>query len=172
MSFAKRADQCRFCSSCTCFFRIVAIGFDEVACAAHATYLERFADAELPPGWNRLMDLSTSRQRRGERVGLDVWRARSLAPVEIAGREASTVTPTLTQEERNAMRHALGITQGPDGRDRFAHRNHFVTDEADPLWVGLQARGLAQPMAPSDWTPHRAWSVTVEGRILVGAQLT
>jgi len=169
--FTKRADQCRFCRCCRCLTRIVAIGFDEVACRDHAGDLETFANAELPPGWSWELILSTGPQRRGWH-DIDVRRPASRAPVEIAARPARTVVPVLSREERDVMRHALGIEQGPDGRDRFRHRNHFATAADDPVWVGLQARGLAGIVRRSTPTfPSATWHVTPAGRVLVGAQL-
>ena len=42
-----RADQCRFCSSRRCRYRIYAVGWDEVACSKHGTQLEIVADLEV-----------------------------------------------------------------------------------------------------------------------------
>lgn len=50
----------------------------------------------------------------------------------------TTIAPTLTAEERDLARHALGL----GGRRRVSYRNHFVCD-TDPTWESLVARGLA-----------------------------
>lgn len=172
MSTRKRADQCRFCSSCRCFYRIVAVSFDELACREHVAELERFADAELPPGWPRNNVSSTSRMTRNRPERLAPYRHDG--PVTIPTREAVTVTPPLTRRERDVLRHCLGI-ESISGRDTFGGgRNHFAADGEDvATWEGLVARGLAMRSrrALNDVHPYPVFHATRAGAVLVGAQL-
>jgi hypothetical protein len=62
---AHRKDECAFCRSRTCYARIVAADFDEVACLDHMRDLERHADRVLA-GQKRRHIVSSAPLRRGE----------------------------------------------------------------------------------------------------------
>ena len=168
------AAECRFCRSHRCRTRIVAIGFDEVACELHARDLEKFADAELPLGWRRIGGTSTEPQRRGD-YDLASWRelvALTGKPVS-AGRapevDGETPRPVLTVAERDVLRHALGI-KGTGASERRTPRNRFVTSATDAVWCGLVERGLASVRpSPLLIEADRVFFATEAGRVLVGA---
>lgn len=69
MAKGKRADECLFCCSRSCYFRIWSDDgcYDEVACRAHGRDLELHADVELR-GKSRMHRISTAKQVRGGRL--------------------------------------------------------------------------------------------------------
>lgn len=62
----KRRDACFKCCSRSCFIRIFADGFDEVACREHSRDLENYAD-EVLNGAVRKYVLSSQKQIREKR---------------------------------------------------------------------------------------------------------
>jgi hypothetical protein len=182
-------NECRFCAWRSCYARIVAIGFDEVACKAHTRELELFADAILPVGWRRISSSGTDKQRRGA-YDLRSWREHiEIVTVEQApgdppytlmrssSNDDTPRPPVLSESEIGVMRHALGITVRHDGTERGydyrANRNYYATSEDNELWRGLAIRGLAKRLRPHDERilPGATFAVTRRGRVLVGAPL-
>ena len=68
MSKGKRTDECLFCASRSCYFRVWTpyTTYDEVACRDHQRDLEVHADVTLK-GKSRTHRISTEKQRRGGR---------------------------------------------------------------------------------------------------------
>lgn len=168
------ATECRFCRRNKCFYRIVAIGFDEVACPDHVRELELFADAALPLAWPRVHKTTCDPTRRG-RLGLASYHEQDArGEARRWGAEETPTTPALTVGERDLMRHALGIQEHHAGFECGAgYRNRFVTDASSETWTGLVARGLARVSTRNALLPegHATFYVTRRGRVLVGAPL-
>lgn len=68
----KRKDECLFCTSRSCFERVVSSGdngqlYDEIACTRHVSELHRHSDKKAP-GVKKNFISSIGRQKRGDPV--------------------------------------------------------------------------------------------------------
>ena len=64
----KRKDECLFCTSRTCYTKIIAKNYQEIACSKHISDLEKHSDEKLgrKNGVKRIHQTSIEKLKRGE----------------------------------------------------------------------------------------------------------
>lgn len=65
----KRKDECLFCSSRSCYTKIISEKYQEISCSKHISDLEKHSDEKIGRnnGVKRIHQSSTAKVKRGEK---------------------------------------------------------------------------------------------------------